>query len=155
MRVALNGTRIKWEITKASGQSGTINQFFNPAAFAQPTAGTLGNNRRNDVYGPGLHVINGSIHKTFAIHERVSFDLAANATNLVNHPSFAIPDVNIGAGHHGQITAVNEGGRIIELVGQAFGSKKAGLSSNYSAAAVRKIKFSLYPCCAASIFVCT
>lgn len=102
---------------KASGQSGTISQWFNPNAFAAPTPGTLGNNHRNDVYGPGLHVINGSIHKSFQIFERVSFDLAANATNLVNHPSFAIPDVNIGAGHHGQITAVNEGGRTVEIVG--------------------------------------
>jgi len=102
---------------KASGQSGTIAQWFNPAAFAAPTPGTLGNNHRNDVYGPGLHVINGSIRKTFHIYERVSFDLAANATNLINHPSFAIPDLNIGPGHHAQITSVNQGGRTVELVG--------------------------------------
>ena len=102
---------------KAAGQSGTISQWFNPAAFTSPTPGTFGNNRRNDLYGPGLHVINGSIHKTFPIFERVSFDLAANATNLVNHPSFADPDANIGTGHHAQITAVNQGGRIVELVG--------------------------------------
>lgn len=110
----------------ASGQSGTINQWFNdtPAgdgvtfgAFQQPTPGTLGNNHRNDIYGPGLHVINGSIHKTFRIFERVSFDLAANATNLVNHPSFADPDATVGAGHHAQITVVNVGGRVVELVG--------------------------------------
>ena len=79
--------------------------------------GTLGNNHRNDVYGPGLHVINGSLKKTFRIYERVSFDLAANATNLINHPSFANPDLNIGTGHHAQITAVNEPGRVVELVG--------------------------------------
>ncbi|MGA8632859.1 MAG: TonB-dependent receptor, partial [Terracidiphilus sp.] len=102
----------------ASGQSKTISQWFNPAAFAQPTPGTLGNNHRNDVYGPGLHVINGSLHKTFRIFERVSFDLAANATNLINHPSFSDPDLNIGTGHHAQITAVNEGGRTVELVGK-------------------------------------
>jgi hypothetical protein len=102
---------------KASGQSGTISQWFNPAAFATPTSGTLGNNHRNDVYGPGLHVINGSLHKTFRIYERVSFDLAANAANLINHPSFANPDLNIGTGHHGQITAVSEPGRVVELVG--------------------------------------
>jgi Carboxypeptidase regulatory-like domain len=101
----------------ASGQSGTISQWFNPSAFASPTLGTLGDNHRNDVYGPGLHVINGSIHKTFIIYERLSFDLAANATNLINHPSFADPDLNIGTGHHAQITTVNEGGRIVELVG--------------------------------------
>jgi hypothetical protein len=47
----------------------------------------------------------------------VSFDLAANATNLINHPSFSDPDLNIGTGHHAQITAVNVGGRVVELVG--------------------------------------
>jgi hypothetical protein len=102
---------------KASGQSGAIAQWFNPAAFASPTAGTLGNNHRNDVYGPGLHVINGSLKKTFRIGERVNFDLAANATNLINHPSFSNPDLNIGTGHHAQITAVNEPGRVVEIVG--------------------------------------
>lgn len=102
---------------KASGKSGTIHQWFDPSAFQTPDPGTFGNNHRNDVYGPGLHVIDGSIHKTFRIYERVSFDLAANAVNLINHPSFANPDASIGTGHHAQITAVNQGGRIVELVG--------------------------------------
>jgi hypothetical protein len=101
----------------AAGQSRTINQWFDPAAYQSPAPGTLGNMRRNSVYGPGLHVINGSIRKTFPIWERVSFDLAANATNLINHPSFADPDPVIGPNHHAQITGVNEGGRIVELVG--------------------------------------
>lgn len=103
---------------KASGQSGTIQQWFNPNAFQSPAPGTFGNLHRNSVYGPGLHVINGSIHKTFPIFERVSFDLSANATNLINHPSFADPDLSIGAGHHAQITSVNEGGRVVEIVGK-------------------------------------
>jgi hypothetical protein len=101
----------------AAGQSGTLKQWFNPAAYKVPNPGTLGNMRRNSVYGPGLHVINGSIHKTFPIWERFNFELAANATNLINHPSFADPDPVIGPNHHAQITGVNEGGRIVELVG--------------------------------------
>jgi hypothetical protein len=103
---------------KQSGASGTISQWFNPAAFAQPTPGTFGNMRRNSVYGPSLHEINGSIHKSFPIWERVSFDFAANATNLFNHPSFAEPDAVIGPGHNAQITGVNVGGRTVELVGK-------------------------------------
>jgi len=102
---------------KAAGTSGTLNQYFDPAAYQSPTPGTLGNMRRNSLYGPGLHIINGSIHKTFPLGERFRFDLAANATNLINHPSFADPDPVIGTGHHAQITGVTEGGRIIELVG--------------------------------------
>ena len=102
--------------TKTSGASGTIKQWFDPAAFAQPTPGTFGDMRRNSVYGPGLHVINGSIRKSFPIFERVYF--TANATNLINHPSFANPDATIGTGHHAQITGVNEGGRTVELIGK-------------------------------------
>jgi hypothetical protein len=104
--------------TKTSGASGTIKQWFDPAAFAQPTPGTFGDMRRNSVYGPGLHVINGSIRKSFPIFERVYFDFTANATNLINHPSFANPDATIGTGHHAQITGVNEGGRTVELIGK-------------------------------------
>ena len=63
-------------------------------------------------------MINGSIRKSFPIFERVSFDFSANVTNLINHPSFSDPDANIGTGHHAQITAVNEGGRVIELIGK-------------------------------------
>jgi len=104
--------------TMTSGASGTINQWFDPSAYAQPANGTFGNMRRNSVYGPGLHVINGSIRKSFRIVERVSFDFTANATNLINHPSFANPDANIGTGHHAQITGVSQGGRVVELIGK-------------------------------------
>ena len=103
---------------KASGASGTINEWFNEAAFQEPTPGTLGNERRNSVVGPGLHVINGSLHKTFPIWKRANFDLAVNATNLINHPSFSDPDADIAPGHHAQITGVNQGGRTVELVGK-------------------------------------
>lgn len=102
---------------RASGKSGTINQWYDPTAYQSPTPGTLGNMRRNSIYGPGLHVFNGSIHKTFKIYERVNFELAANATNLFNHPSFANPDTIIGPGRHGQITQTTVGGRGVSLVG--------------------------------------
>jgi len=104
----------------ASGKSRTINQWFDPAAYQSPAPGTLGNMRRNSIYGPGLQEINGSLRKTFPLGERFNFDLAANATNLFNHPSFANPDPQIdnnpGGTHHAQITGVNVGGRVIELV---------------------------------------
>src|SRR6185503_20576987 len=104
----------------ASGKSKTINQWFDPAAYQAPTSGTLGNMRRNSIYGPGLQEINGSLRKTFPLGERFRFDLAANATNLFNHPSFANPDPVVdnspGGTHHAQITGVTVGGRIVELV---------------------------------------
>jgi hypothetical protein len=93
-----------------------INTWFNTAAFASPTPGTFGNMGRNIVYGPGLTSINMSLIKTFSITERIKLDFSANATNVINHPSFALPDKVIGPGHKGQITGTSVGARQMELV---------------------------------------
>lgn len=95
-----------------------INGWFDTSAYQQPTAGTLGDMHRNSVYGPGVYVMNASIHKTFPIWERVSFDFSADATNVLNHPSFGQPDLNIGGTHSAQITSTTVGGRNLMLVGK-------------------------------------
>lgn len=95
-----------------------INGWFNTAAFVAPTAGTFGNMRRNSVYGPGLQEMNASVHKRFPIHENVGFDFSANATNVLNHPSFGQPDSTIGPGHTATIRSLTVGGRTMEFVGK-------------------------------------
>lgn len=94
----------------------TIDSWFNVGAFAAPTPGTFGNMGRNIVYGPKLSAVNTSLIKTFTFTERLRLDFSANATNLLNHPSFALPDKLIGPGHRGQITGVSVGARQMELV---------------------------------------
>jgi hypothetical protein len=98
----------------AGGQN--INSWFNVNAFAAPTPGTFGNMGRNIVYGPRLSAVNTSLTKTFTFTERIRLDFSANATNLLNHPSFALPDKLIGPGHRGQIIGVSVGSRQMELV---------------------------------------
>ena len=98
----------------AGGQN--INSWFNVNAFAAPAPGTFGNMGRNIVYGPGLSAVNASLTKTFAFTERIRLDFSAAATNLLNHPSFALPDKLIGPGHTGQITGVSVGSRQMELI---------------------------------------
>jgi hypothetical protein len=93
-----------------------IDSWFNVNAFAAPTPGTFGNMGRNVVYGPGLTSINMSLHKIFKFTERFNLDFSANATNIVNHPSFAQPDKSIGAGRIGRISATSVGARQMELV---------------------------------------
>jgi hypothetical protein len=95
-----------------------INGWFNTAAYAAPAPGTFGNMRRNSVYGPGMNVMNASLHKKFPIYERVAFDFSANATNVLNHASFGEPDPVIGPGHNALIRSVTVGGRSMELVGK-------------------------------------
>ncbi|MES1258356.1 MAG: TonB-dependent receptor [Acidobacteriota bacterium] len=93
-----------------------INSWFNVNAFAAPTPGTFGNLGRNSVYGPRLNAVNMSLHKIFTITERMKLDFSANATNVLNHPSFALPDKLIGPGHFGQITGTSVGARQMELI---------------------------------------
>ncbi|MFP5227844.1 MAG: carboxypeptidase regulatory-like domain-containing protein [Acidobacteriota bacterium] len=101
-----------------AGNFHSINGWFDPSAYASPTPGTLGNMHRNSVYGPGVHEMSAAVHKAFPLGERISFDLAANAVNVLNHPSFGQPDLNIGPGHTGQIRGTTVGGRAFMLVGK-------------------------------------
>jgi hypothetical protein len=93
-----------------------IDTWFNVNAFAAPTPGTFGNMGRNAVYGPGLSAVNSSLTKIFSFTERLKLEFSANAANLLNHPSFALPDRQIGPGHKGQITGTSVGAREMELV---------------------------------------
>lgn len=70
-------------------------QWFNEAAFAQPTAGTFGNSGRNTLNGPGLTNVNFSLGKSFAIWEQVHLQIRADANNVLNHPSFNLPNSSL------------------------------------------------------------
>jgi Carboxypeptidase regulatory-like domain len=70
-------------------------QWFNEAAFAVPTSGTFGNERRNQLTGPGLSTVNLSLEKTFSIWEQVRLKVRADADNVFNHASFSLPNNNL------------------------------------------------------------
>jgi hypothetical protein len=72
-----------------------IKQWFNEAAFAVPASGTFGNGRRNQLTGPGLSTVNLSLSKTFAIREGMGLQIRADADNVFNHASFALPNANL------------------------------------------------------------
>jgi hypothetical protein len=67
---------------------GSTGQYLNPAAFALPAVGTLGNAPRNLTFGPNQNVINLSLFKTFTFTERYNLQFRAEAFNLPNHPVF-------------------------------------------------------------------
>jgi hypothetical protein len=72
-----------------------VKRWFNEAAFAVPASGTFGNERRNQLTGPGLKVAGLSLGKTFAIWEQLRLEVRADADNIFNHPSFALPTNNL------------------------------------------------------------
>src|SRR5262249_44828950 len=75
----------------------TINNWFNPAAFAVPANGTWGNLGRYIANGPGMYEIDSSLQKRFRITERLAFNFRASAYNLLNHPVFNIPSGGLGS----------------------------------------------------------
>ena len=71
---------------------GGANQYFNPAAFIQPLAGTYGNVGRNILQGAGLATTDFSVAKKFALSERVNLQFRAEFFNAFNRVNFNTPN---------------------------------------------------------------
>jgi hypothetical protein len=67
------------------------NQWFNPAAFWLPAAGTFGDAGRDIITAPGLLGVDGSMFKTFHIGERATLQFRAEFFNALNHTNFGWP----------------------------------------------------------------
>jgi hypothetical protein len=87
----------------AGGASGTCPladlscHYFDPAAFAQPGVGVLGNTRRNQFRGPGIFDADLSIFRNFTITEHVTFQFRAEMFGLTNTPRFNNPNAGCGS----------------------------------------------------------
>jgi Carboxypeptidase regulatory-like domain len=71
-------------------------QWFNTAAFAPQTLGTIGNTQRNSLFGPNFRHVDMSIFKNFPVTERVNLQFRAEAFNISNTPSDYIANNNSG-----------------------------------------------------------
>ncbi len=105
------------DTVEASGQSIGSQPWENPTDYTNQ----FGTFRRNKIYGPGLSDINFSLGKSFDVvpDRGVKFQIRAEATNILNHPSFGQPGNNaIGNNAPEQITGTTVGGRTWEMVGR-------------------------------------
>jgi hypothetical protein len=64
---------------------GSQTQWFNPAAFLLPAAGTYGNLGRGVYLGPGLADVDFSLFKNIKATERISAQFRAEVFNIMNH----------------------------------------------------------------------
>jgi hypothetical protein len=62
--------------------------FYNPSAYATPTALTFGNVGRNTLNLPGRLNFNFGAFKRFSITERAGFEFRAETFNIFNHTQF-------------------------------------------------------------------
>lgn len=110
---------------RLSGSSQSKTQWFNLAAFQLQDAGTLGNERRNQLYGPHYTHLDMSLFKDFPVRGnwgKVQF--RAESFNLTNTPAFGFPS-NVMSGNPGDL------GSSTGNVGAGFGSIYS-MSANYS-----------------------
>jgi hypothetical protein len=90
-----------------AGQS--INQWINPAAFADPpdNIGRFGDSQQGAVTGPGTKVVSLSLLKSVALTEQARLEVGAQVSNVFNHPNYAPPaSLTLGVPGFGQITGL-------------------------------------------------
>lgn len=75
--------------------TGNPNQWFNPAAFILPAAGTYGNIGRSTLTGPGLADFDLSLFKNTAVTEGKSLQLRAEFFNLFNRSNYGPPNTAV------------------------------------------------------------
>ena len=100
--------------------TGNPNQWFNPAAFILPTAGTFGNLGRGTLRGPGLADVDFSLFKNTALTEKTNLQFRAEFFNILNRSNFAAPNTTVFSGANvspsaGLITTTATSPRQIQL----------------------------------------
>jgi hypothetical protein len=89
-----------------AGFNRTVNQWFNPKAFAAPQKGSFGNASPNSLEGYGINVQHISLAKTFRITERLRTTLSGSFSNMLNHPTFNALNNNITNPNPGMFTSI-------------------------------------------------
>ena len=92
--------------------SGSLKQWFNPAAFSAPATntefpcGTFGNAPRNFIEGPGKIQNNLSLSKTVGLGETRSMEIRATLNNAFNTVQYSGVDTNVASPSFGQVNSV-------------------------------------------------
>ena len=92
-----------------------ILNYFNRAAFAHPTAGTLGNAMRNLAVGPGFWQVNLAVSKLVTVVGMQRLELRVEAFNLFNNFNWGDPTTNFNSGSFGRIETQAGEPRILQF----------------------------------------
>lgn len=93
----------------------TEGRWFDTSKFSAPAQWTPGNAGRGLIWGPGQRNIDMTLSKYFNFTERFRLQFRAEAYNMTNTPYFANPNVTVGAGTFGRVTAVSNSSRQMQM----------------------------------------
>jgi hypothetical protein len=74
----------------------SVNQWYDPTAFAAPQPGQFGTSAKGVIKGPGVNVLHVGVYKEIQFHDAgplLRWEMTA--TNVLNHPNWSNPVVNI------------------------------------------------------------
>ena len=95
----------------------TLNSWLNPAAFALPAPGTLGNFRRNSVTGPAFWSVDAALSRRHAIGTRQILELRVESFNLFNRFNWGPPAESVIPGRVNANFSSPAFGRITKMAG--------------------------------------
>jgi hypothetical protein len=98
-----------------SGVATDQNFSFNPAAFADPKAGTFGNTPRNNLRNPGDQQWDIAIFKNFSLGGTKKIQFRTEVFNFPNHPNLNGPVGDITNANFGRIISKDGSRRDIQL----------------------------------------
>ena len=81
----------------------SLTNFLNPAAFALPVLGSLGNMRPNNIAGPGFWQLDLSMSRAFQLRESQRIEARVEAYNLTNSMRPMNPTATLNSNTFGQI----------------------------------------------------
>jgi len=101
----------------------TLNNWLNPAAFALPVPGTLGNFRRNSIRAPGFRTLDVAFSRLVGFGAARTLELRLETFNLLNTFNWGPPGlinadrthVNFSSGAFGRITTMQGAPRIMQF----------------------------------------
>ncbi len=91
------------------------NFWFNAAAFANPAAGHFGNERRNQIYGPGDQQWDIALFKNFSLGGTKKVQFRTEIFNFPNHPNLSGPETDFTKANFGRITTKDNNRRDVQL----------------------------------------
>lgn len=98
---------IRPDLTGAPIYHASPGLFLNPAAYAPPAAGQWGDAGRNSIRGPLQFTFNGSLARTFRLHDHYSLDVRVDSANVLNHATYSSWNTIINSAQFGLPVSAN------------------------------------------------
>ena len=93
----------------------SVAKWFNPGAFATPSAYTFGDVGRNSVYGPSLQSLDVALARSFRLSERLGLQFRGEAFNALNQVNLGTPNRYVNTPQFGTITMAMTPGRELQV----------------------------------------